>query len=65
VSLPSWQGKVIYFAMIDRFQNGDKSNDDQGQGESSPTDDDCFQGGDLRGLRAKLPYLKRLGFDAL
>ncbi len=65
MSLPSWQGKVIYFAMIDRFQNGDKSNDDQGCGESSLTDDDCFQGGDLKGLRGKLPYLKRLGFDAL
>lgn len=65
MSLPSWQGKVIYFAMIDRFQNGDKSNDDQGRGEYSPTDDDCFQGGDLKGLRSKLPYLKKMGFDAL
>lgn len=65
MSLPSWQGAVIYFAMIDRFQNGDRSNDDQGKGEYSPTDDDCFQGGDLKGLRAKLPYLKRMGFDAL
>ena len=65
MSLPSWRGKVIYFALLDRFQNGDKSNDDQGHGEYSPTDDDCFQGGDLAGLRAKLPYLKRMGFDAL
>ncbi|MFI5346474.1 MAG: alpha-amylase family glycosyl hydrolase [Elusimicrobiota bacterium] len=65
MSLPSWQGKVIYFAMIDRFQNGDKANDDQGQEEYSATDDESFQGGDLAGLRAKLPYLKRLGFDAL
>ena len=65
MSLPSWQGKVIYFAMIDRFQNGDKSNDDQGQGEYDPRDDDAFQGGDLQGLRRKLPYLKRMGFDAL
>ena len=65
MSLPSWQGKVIYFAMIDRFQNGDKSNDDQGQGEFSPGDDDAFQGGDLKGLRSKLPYLKRMGFDAV
>ena len=64
MSLPSWQGKVIYFAMIDRFQNGDKSNDDQGCGEASAGEDD-FQGGDLEGLRRKLPYLKRLGFDAL
>jgi glycosidase len=65
VSLPSWRGKVIYFALIDRFQNGDKSNDDQGRGEFDPNDDECFQGGDLKGLRSKLPYLKRLGFDAL
>jgi len=65
VSLPSWRGKVVYFALIDRFQNGDKGNDDFGKGEHSPTDDDCFQGGDLAGLRRKLPYLKRMGFDAL
>ncbi len=65
MSLPSWRGKVIYFAMIDRFCNGDKSNDDQGRGEFDPNDDECFQGGDLKGLRLKLPYLKRLGFDAL
>ncbi|HEX4047059.1 MAG TPA: alpha-amylase family glycosyl hydrolase, partial [Elusimicrobiota bacterium] len=65
MSLPSWVGKVIYFAMIDRFQNGDEGNDDQGCGEFAPGDDDCFQGGDLAGLRAKLPYLKRMGFDAL
>lgn len=65
MSLPSWQGRVIYFAMIDRFQNGDRSNDDQGFDEHSATDDDRFQGGDLAGLRRKLPYLKRMGFDAL
>jgi glycosidase len=65
VSLPSWRGSVIYFVLLDRFQNGDKSNDDFGKGEYSPTDDDCFQGGDLKGLRRKLPYLKRMGFDAV
>ncbi len=65
MSLPSWRGRVIYFAMIDRFQNGDKSNDDQGRGEFDPADDECFHGGDLKGLRGKLPYLKRMGFDAL
>jgi glycosidase len=65
VSLPSWGGKVIYFVLIDRFQNGDKANDDQGRGEYSATDDDCFQGGDLAGIRRRLPYLKNMGFDAL
>ncbi|MDE2490953.1 MAG: hypothetical protein KGM24_08895 [Elusimicrobia bacterium] len=65
MSLPSWRGAVIYFVLLDRFQNGDKSNDDFGKGEYSPTDDDCFQGGDLKGLRAKLPYIKKMGFDAV
>jgi len=65
VSLPSWGGKVIYFVLIDRFQNGDASNDDQGHGEFSLADDDCFQGGDLQGIRRRLPYIKRMGFDAI
>jgi glycosidase len=65
VSLPSWGGKVIYFVLIDRFQNGDKTNDDQGRGEFSPTDDECFQGGDLAGIRRRLPFIKRMGYDAL
>jgi glycosidase len=60
-----WHGSVMYFVLIDRFQNGDTSNDDCGQGEYSPTDDDCFQGGDLKGLRSKLPYIKKMGFDSL
>jgi glycosidase len=65
VNLDSWRGKAIYFVMIDRFQNGDKKSDDQGRGEFNPTDGDSFQGGDLAGLRAKLPYIKRMGFDAV
>lgn len=64
-SLPSWAGKVLYLVMIDRFANGDPSRDDFGRDEYSPTDPEKFQGGDLEGLRRRLPALKRLGIDAV
>ncbi|OIO12343.1 MAG: hypothetical protein AUJ52_00360 [Elusimicrobia bacterium CG1_02_63_36] len=63
--LESWRDKVMYLAMIDRFHNGDESNDDFGRGEFNPKDDDCFQGGDLKGIEKKLPHLEKLGIDAL
>ena len=65
MSLDSWLGRTIYFVLLDRFQNGDTSNDDFGKGEHDPKDNDCFQGGDLKGLTRKLPYIRRMGFDAL
>lgn len=63
--LDDWQDRAIYFVLLDRFWNGDHSNDDQGQGEFDPSNDDCFQGGDLKGVIEKLPHIKHLGFDAL
>jgi len=65
MSLKSWQDKVIYFILIDRFCNGDQTIDDFGKGEFDPANDDCFQGGDLKGIIAKLPHIKALGFDAI
>ena len=65
MSLERWQDAVIYFILIDRFANGDKSNDDFGQGEYDPTDDDCFHGGDLKGIRQRLPFIKAMGYTAL
>jgi len=64
-TLEDWQDKVMYLAMIDRFNNGDKTNDDFGRGEFDPKNDDCFQGGDLKGIEKKLPHLEKLGIDAL
>lgn len=60
-----WQREVIYFAMIDRFANGDGSNDDQGEGEFRPGDEAYYQGGDLEGLRAGLDYIQQLGATAI
>ena len=62
---PDWRDQVIYFAMIDRFDDGDPSNNDQGADEYDPTDNARWSGGDLRGLRNRLDYLRGLGASAL
>ena len=38
VASPDWREQVIYFALTDRFDDGDASNNDQGSGEYDPTD---------------------------
>jgi len=60
-----WRDQVIYFAMIDRFDDGDPGNNDQGQGEYDPTDSRRFSGGDLAGLTRRLDYLHALGVTSL
>ena len=70
-----------YRVAIPRFRNGEASNDPQDTlpwtaqwkslgGDASPNaiyreDDSWRYGGDLQGLRSKLPYLKTLGVNAL
>jgi glycosidase len=51
----------VYFAMVDRFRNGDPSND----ADADPTDPQGFHGGDLRGVIDRVPYLHELGFQTL
>ncbi len=48
----------IYFVLLDRFANGDPSNDDT----IDLSDPQAFHGGDLRGLIEKLDYIQELGF---
>ena len=62
---PDWRDQVIYFAMIDRFDDGDPSNDDQHAGEFDPHDGAKYSGGDLRGLERRLRYIQTLGATAL
>ncbi|WP_345014741.1 alpha-amylase family glycosyl hydrolase [Pseudaeromonas paramecii] len=63
--------EVIYFLMVDRFENGDKSNDTgklEGPREITgfdPTDIRYFHGGDLAGVRKRLDYIKELGATAI
>jgi glycosidase len=65
VPSPDWRDQVIYFAMIDRFDDGDWRNNDQGQGEFDPRSNAHYSGGDLAGLTRRLDYLRELGASAL
>ena len=79
---PKWaRGAVIYQIYVDRFYNGDPSNDVQTNeyvyiGEKTVKAEDWYQypaamdvrtfyGGDLQGVLDKLDYLEDLGIDAI
>jgi hypothetical protein len=51
----------IYFVMIDRFANGDRTNDQS----VAPEDPQAFHGGDLQGLIDHLDWIQGLGFDTV
>jgi glycosidase len=57
---------VFYQIFPERFCNGDPTNDPAGiePWEAPPTREN-FSGGDLAGIRSKLPYLAELGVTAL
>ena len=60
--------RVIYFAVVDRFCNGNPAND-RGRNpdsyDASRTDWFRYWGGDLNGVLSKLDYLRELGCSAL
>ncbi len=60
----AWQRSTIYFAMIDRFHNGDETNDGAAPC-FDPTNPRRYHGGDLDGLRLRLDYLEELGVDTI
>lgn len=61
----------FYFVMTDRFENGDATNDTGGLAGDrldhgyDPTDKGFYNGGDIAGLRAQLPYIDGLGTSAI
>jgi hypothetical protein len=58
---------IIYLLMPDRFANGDPANDTP-PGVSRPANRgtvNAYHGGDLRGVRERLPYLKELGVTGI
>ncbi len=65
VPSPPWEEQVVYFVMTDRFNDGDKSNDDLGKGEFDQTDGDKYSGGDLKGIIDKLDYIQGMGATAV
>ena len=58
---------MIYLIMPDRFANGDPSNDDPtaSRGLFDRAKARYYHGGDLDGVRQRLPYLKELGTTAI
>ncbi len=52
---------VIYLIMPDRFADGDPANDEPADRSNAR----AYHGGDLRGIREHLPYLKDLGVTTL
>ncbi len=79
---PSWaKGAIMYQIYVDRFCNGDLTNDvktgeysyldhlveGETKWDSQPKDSDfrCFYGGDLQGILNKLDYLEELGVEVL
>lgn len=69
VIAPAWiEDAIVYQIFPDRFYNGDKSNDPAGtdvwENGVNPTRE-SYYGGDLEGIRQKLPYLQELGITLL
>ena len=58
---------VMYLIMPDRFANGDVTNDEPPEtpGSHDRAKPRAYHGGDLRGIREHLDYLKELGVTAL
>jgi glycosidase len=62
---PDWRDQIVYFVLIDRFDDGDPSNNDQGAGEYDPSSRAHYSGGDLAGITRRLDYVQGLGATAL
>ncbi|NLI78524.1 MAG: hypothetical protein GX442_19050 [Candidatus Riflebacteria bacterium] len=56
-----WSSEILYFILLDRFADGDPSNN----AEVDRADPYGFHGGDLRGVRDHLDELQQLGATAL
>lgn len=65
----SIRAESIYQIMVDRFYDGDTSNNATGEafrnGESSQDDFRYMHGGDWQGVIDQLPYIKGMGYTAI
>lgn len=64
-SSPDWRDQIVYFVLLDRFDDGEPGNNDQGAGEHDPSDHRRYSGGDLPGLLRRLDYIQGLGATAV
>ncbi len=56
-----YQDEIIYFIMVDRFNNADSSNDFK----VNVADQKAYNGGDFKGITDKLDYISDMGFTAI
>ncbi|MBM4764207.1 alpha-amylase family glycosyl hydrolase [Bacillus sp. B15-48] len=56
-----WQDESIYYLMVDRFNNGDNSNDYM----VDTRDPHAYHGGDFEGVIKQLDYLSEMGFTTI
>lgn len=56
-----WQDETIYYILVDRFLNGDESNDYDVDLQNA----NAYYGGDFLGIISKLDYLKDMGFTTI
>jgi len=61
VPSPNWEDQVIYFLMLDRFADGDTTNNNQNGGEFDQKDFRKFSGGDIQGVIDQLDYIQSMG----
>ena len=60
-----WDEAVIYFMLTDRFFDGDSSNNDPYGIGYDKSKSGTYQGGDFKGITAKLDYLDELGINTI
>lgn len=62
-----WQGANMYFLLVDRFHNADKTNDTHFDRTKTAAPLRGFEGGDLKGITAKINegYFTKLGINAI
>ncbi|MBI1290737.1 hypothetical protein GC173_05780 [bacterium] len=63
---PEPEDLIIYQVFIDRFDNGTSANDrGNPRGNFNPTGPTSFHGGDIEGIRRRLPYIRSLGANGI
>lgn len=63
---PEPPAELLYLLMVDRFENGDPTNDQASPGPAVDlADPQAWHGGDLAGVRGRLDHLQALGVSKL
>ena len=62
----NWRNVTVYHAIVDRYANGDSTNDGSyGRKKDGMNETGTWHGGDWKGLTEKLDYIRDLGVTAI